>query len=348
MGKEIYPHVAGMGRQGADGIMVRRFVISTAIFFTLLSIFIDKGICGGELAGKEPLAEKPRFAGQFFEVLVPVENYSFVRSVLVVFGNKFGVQPRTPEEFDNCVWDHLLYSYEAFRRGITVQRGEIDKEIDDILKAGGADFDRKKDKEAYEKWIKGKTNEPVELFENQIKHLLEVQKVREQVMSEINPAVTNKEAYQAFLDEQNHLGVELTEFSEKDDAVEFYKKARANPGFWEEEKARRPKDFKNLGTVTLIFLMDLWKFPRDAVYKMMSMKKGEIYGPRPIYKGFGVFKVLAQRRADISQYKDNRNAYIEKVRAKKRYEGLGKWFENLKKEAEIVKNYDKDKGGKGV
>lgn len=350
MGEEIYSHMADLRRQGADGIMERKLRVFAVLFFILSFMLTDTDnvICVEESAQAAAPAENPRFAGQFFDVLVPIENYSFARSVLVVFGNKFGGQPRTPEEFDDCVWDHLLYSYEAFRRGIVVQREEIDKEIDDIMKSGGADFDWKKDKEAYAKWIKAKTNEPAELFENQIKHLLEIQKVRDRVMAEIEPAVTNKEAYQAFLDEQNHLGVELVEFAKKKDAIGFYQKAGANPGFWEEEKAMTPKNFKSLDAVTLIFLMDLWKFPRSAVYEMMRMKKGEIHGPSPIYRGYGVFKILGQRHADTSQYKNGKAAYFEKIKARKRYEGLGKWFENLKSEAKIIKNYNKEKGGKGA
>jgi hypothetical protein len=221
----------------------------------------------------------------------------------------------------------------------------VEKEIESILKSGGADFAWKENKDAYAKWIKTKTNEPVELFENQLKHLLEVQKLREQVMAEMKPQVTNKEVYQAFLDEHNSLGVELMEFEKKETAAEFYKKAKSDPGFWEAEKKLRPSEFKNIGTVTLIFLMDLWRFQRSALYRMMSMKDGDVYGPSPIYKGYGVFKVMAKKPADVSQYRKAKDSYSEKVKGRKKYEALGKWFEDLKKEAHIIKYYNR--GGKG-
>jgi parvulin-like peptidyl-prolyl isomerase len=81
--------------------------------------------------------------------------------------------------------------------------------------------------------------------------------------------------------------------------------------------------------------MDLWGFPKDAAYKMMKMEIGEFYPPAPIYKGFGVFKILEKRIADEAKYPQRKDSYYEQIRSKKRYEGLKEWIKDLKQRASI-------------
>ena len=125
------------------------------------------------------------------------------------------------------------------------------------------------------------------------------------------------------------------QFEAQKEAEEFYRAARANQKFWEEQKAERPKDFKRPGFVALEFLMNMWGLPNDAVYKMMRMEIGEIYPPAPIYKGYGVFRVLEKRPADESSYPQLKGSYYEQIKMKKKYEGLNEWVKNLKQEAKI-------------
>ena len=231
-------------------------------------------------------------------------------------------------------------SFEAFRRGIAVSQEEIDEEINKILAADKAEFDWKKDRDAYEKWVNDKTNEPAEIFEGQIKHLIQLHKLRQKIMESIDPPVSGKEAYREFLNEHNSLGVELVQFENKKEAVLFYKKAKSYRDFWEREKEKRPKDFKRPGNVSLEFLIDMWRFPRDACYRMLKMKPGQIHPPAPIYKGYGLFKILTKRRADKSMYPKVKESYYEQIRNRKKFEVLGEWFEDLKKQANIQK-YDK-------
>ena len=69
------------------------------------------------------------FAGRIFEAQVPLDNYLFVKGALSVFGNKFGPAPANEEEEERYVWDQLLLSYEAFRRGVTVNQEEVEEEV---------------------------------------------------------------------------------------------------------------------------------------------------------------------------------------------------------------------------
>lgn len=284
----------------------------------------------------------PQFAGEFFDIQVPLQNYYFIKGVISVFGNKWGPAPQSSEDLEKVIWDQLLMSFEAFRRGVEVSQEEVDEEITKILAAERVGFDWKKDRDSYEKWVKDKTNEPAEIFEGQIKHLIQIHKLRQQIMESMDPPVSSKEAFEEFLNEHNNLGVELVQFDEKKDADNFYKKTRRNSKFWEEERGRRPKDFKRPGNVSLEFLIDIWGFRKDDAYEMMKARVGDIYPPAPIYNGYAVFKILAQGHADKSYFKKEsvRKSYYDQIKDKKRLKVLVTWFEDLKKQANIQK-YDK-------
>lgn len=282
----------------------------------------------------------PQFAGEFFGIRVTLQNYYFIKGVISVFGNKWGPQPQSQEELEKAIWDQLLMSFEAFRRGIEVNQEEVDEEINKILAAEKVEFDWKKDKASYEKWVKDKTNELAEIFEGQLKHLIQIHKLRQQIMDSIDPPVSEKEAYQEFMNENSNLGVELAQFGDKKDAMLFYEKARRNKNFWEDEKKKRPEDFKKPGTVSLEFLIDIWGFQKEAAYGMMNCKTGDIYPPAPIYKGCGVFKILTQVHADKASFKKEnvKKSYYDQIRDRKRLEALTAWFEGFKKEANIKKD----------
>jgi len=285
--------------------------------------------------GEEAVKNSPQYVGEFFGIKVPEKNHFFIKSALTVFGNRFGSQPKNAIEEEKCVWDQLLLSFEAFRRNINVSQKDVDGEVLKILQADKVGFDRKKDPPAYEKWVKEKTGEPARVLEEQIRHFLQVEKLRAEIMESISAAVTIKEACREFMDERSMLSVEFVRFTEKKEADKFYDSAKKNSRFWDKEKKKRPGDFKGMGAVSLVFLMDIWKFPRRAVYDMMRVKQGSIYPPADVFEGYGVFKVLEQRVANKADFAKSKAYYFAKVKRRKKYEGLNKWFEELKKEANI-------------
>ena len=318
------------------GFTRRLFYFIAAVCFR--GMFFDCNSLAQEIdsSNSDQLAVKSA-AGRLFELDVPRDNYLFIKGVLSVFGNKFGEPPRNPQEEENCVWDQLVLSYEAYRRGIVVGPDEIEAEVKKILEADKAAFDFEADRPAYEKWVKEKVNAPVEFFENQIRHLIQLEKTRQQVMDTIEPRVSEAEARQEFLNEYNSLSVELVEFADLKEARDFYNKVKGRSGFWDEEKAGNTWEFRRPGFVALEFLMDIWRFPKDAAYKMMKLKAGSIYAPMPIYKGYGVCKVLDTRPADEREFQKERikESYYQQLRTRKKYEGLDAWFRGLKKQANV-------------
>lgn len=299
------------------------------------------------LASSPAQAAAPELAGEFLDVEVPYQNYAFVRNTVTVFGNKWGPVPKTDEERENLAWEQLLLSYESFRRNITVSQEEVDTEIANVLAEQKAAFDHKANRDAFEKWTLEKAGEPAELFENQIRHLLQIEKLRQQVIESIAPQVEGKEALEEFLNEYNSLSVTIAQFDSDKEAQGFYQKVKRKPKLWQEEEGRNPDIFRSPGFVTLQFLMDIWRFPKEAVYKMLKMKKGEFYPPAPIYKGYAVFRINETRIANKKEFAKEkiRERYFEKIKRRKQYEGYNQWLKNFKEQAKI-KIYS-EKGGKG-
>jgi len=169
--------------------------------------------------------ETPEFAGELFGQPVPMGNYYFAKRVVQTFSAKWRGTPKTMEELEDLTWQELLFSFEAFRRGIEVTADDIDKEIEKILKAHKAEFSFRTDKEEYQKWTKENIGVPIEYFRNQMEHLVKLEKLRKETLESFEPEVTDEEAYQKFLDEYNSLSVELIRIDDLDQAKDFYQKA---------------------------------------------------------------------------------------------------------------------------
>jgi hypothetical protein len=80
-------------------------------------------------------------------------------------------------------------------------------------------------------------------------------------------------------------------------------------------------------------LIELWKIPRDDVYAMLKQEVGSFYPPTPMYRGYGVFRILEKRLAQEADFPQHRSAYFDQIRQKKQYEELTRWIEKLKEES---------------
>lgn len=300
--------------------------------FCILSILLPLAVTRGQ----ETKEENKEVAGEIFGTPVPIGNYYFAKRTLMVFGTKWGLEPATAQQLEDAVWDNLLLSFEAYRRNIEVSDQELEEEITKTLGSEKLDFNWKENKEAYEGWLKNKLNEDSQLFGNQLKYLIQIKKLRQLILDGISPGVTEEEALQKFIDEYNTLDTELAQFENEKDAQEFYKKIKSNKGFWEKQAKDNPKLFRNPGFVSTEFLMDMWKYPKDDVHKMMQAKPGTINPPMPIYGGkFGIARVLKVRQALRSEFPKLRESYFEKIKMQKKHNGLDEWFKKFKEEANI-------------
>ncbi len=286
---------------------------------------------------KSAVVSETDFAGEFskFGVQVPMTNYYFIKGAVSVFGTRWGASPTTPEELESAVWDQLVLSFEAYRRKIEVKQEDLDNEIAKVLESEKVEFDWRKDSAAYAAWAKEKLNVSVETLQNFLRHLLQLENLRKQVLDEFKPSVTEDEARQEFRNEHNSLELELAQFDKLEDAQEYFKTMK-DPKKWEEQNKSDPKYYKHPGFVSLEFLIFMWKIPKDDLYKMMKMEVNTIYAPIPVYKGYGVIRILNKRPAveeDFAKYKDS---YFKQVEMNKKYDQLKEWVSKLKSDAGIV------------
>ncbi len=307
-------------------------LIAAAVSLLVLSVTSNPVISAAEIKA----GQKNEYIGEFsgWQTQVPWSNYHFIKSAIMVFGTKWGATPQTEQELEDRVWEQLALSYEAFRREVKVEDKELDEEIEKLTKNEKAAFDWKKDKEAYAAWVKDKTRESVELFQNQLRHLIQLEKLRKQVLDSFKPEVSEEEAKSEFINEYNSIELELKQFDQLKDAEDFYRKMK-DPKSWEKESKIDPKFSQHPGFVSFEFLINIWKIPKYDLYKMLEMDIDSIYPPVPVYKGYGVMRILKKRPADPAEFPKVRDSYFKQVEMIKKYEELGVWLKKLKEDAGI-------------
>jgi len=284
---------------------------------------------------QEPPSSQPEIIGTIFASPVPLSNYNFVRSTIAVFGNYWGKEPKNQQELDEAIWEQLVLSFEAFRRNITVTDEELQQQLAQLLEKEKVDFDYKADSQALAKWVSQKTNEPLELFLNQLRHLVQLQKLLNEVKNSFNPLVRNQEVEDRFYAENNHLDLEFAYFKEEKKAWEFFNQARKDKKFWDKAKKDSSQIFRRTSLVTIIFLAEAWKFPKDELYRIAKLPLGTIYKPLPIYNGYVVAKCLNMRLAKPEDFSRQRYVYYDKVLNQKKEEVLKEWIRKLKNDAKI-------------
>ncbi len=305
-----------------------------AVLMTSLFLFFNQALLSAETEQDKKAEE---VAGKIFGAPVSMGNYYFAKRALMVFGVKWGSEPANEEELEAKVWDNLLLSFEAFRRGIEVSVPEVEEEISKTLKSEKLDFNWKENKVAFDEWLKVKMNENSELFTNQLRYLIQIKKLREQVVAGFSPIVTEEETHQEFLNEYNTLELELAQFDSLKDAQDFFKKIKNNTKLWEKEMKKNPKISRRPGFVALEFLMDMWKVPKDALYEILKINEGAIYPEIvTIYSNkSAAIRLIKKKVAQEEEFVKLKQSYFDQVTLKKKYESLDNWFKNLRKEADI-------------
>ncbi len=282
-------------------------------------------------SGAAPGQEIP---GEIFGVPVSMGNYYFAKRVAWMFPRPWGASDLPETERENAVWESLIFHYEAYQRGIAPSEQEVESMINAFLKDEKQPFTRGGDPEAYRRWVVEKAREEPELFENQVRFLIQIRKLRDKLLQEQKVAVSEEEMRQVFLDEQNHVGGEMVVFDTKDEAQAFYEKVKS-PKAWEKMKADGRQKVRPVSLMTLEAYMDLWSIPNDQMYAFHGMKLGSVGPPMPFGKQWCVYRLLDKRVGNLEDFQKGRDAYFKKVEMKKKYEGMKQQLEELKKAAQL-------------
>jgi len=283
-------------------------------------------------AAQTPLAEG-EIAGEIFGIPIPMSNYYFAKRVHLTFKDDEAVK-FTPQQMEDCIFQNLIYSYEANKRGIKVTDEEMDQWIDSVLQAVNVKIEHKKDPEAYKKWITESLKEEVILFENQMRYLAEIEKLKREMVKEMKVEVSEDEMLEDFMNIQNHVGGEYTLFETKEEAETFYEKYK-NQLDWEAMKKEKPDLVKPFSLITIQAIIDLWGVPKEEINAFHQLALGSVGKPLPFGRKWGVFRLLEERTGKPEDYNAKKEDNRKRVEIRKQYKARDQWLKDIIKEANL-------------
>lgn len=263
-----------------------------------------------------------------------MENYLFAKRVAVMFPEPWGAADLPPERQKEIVWESLILHYEGFRRGIAVSQEEMEATINEFLKGARQTFTRQGDPEAYRLWVGEQAREDVELFENQVRYLSQIRKLKDQVFQESRVSATEEELKEEFLNEKNHVGGEMVLFESKAEADDFYNRFR-DPRKWNGMKASGKQTVRPVSIMTLEAYIELWGVPKEQMVAFHAMAIGSVGPPMPFGKQWCVYRLLEKRTGNLADFPKEKESYQKQVEMKKKYVALKQWISDLKTAANL-------------
>ena len=273
--------------------------------------------------------------GEIFGVPVPAHNYYFAKRVAYMYPGPWGANDLPEAEREAFVWDSLILHFESYRRGIEALDSEVEQMANSILDTQKQTFTRSGDPEKYKAWIREQTQQEPELFENQLKFMIQIHKLKEQVREAQQVAATEEEMQQEFLNEQNHVGGEAVMFDSKDQAQAFYEQVKSAKD-WEKMKKKGDRTVRPISLMTLEAYMDLWGIPKDQMYAFHGSEIGTVGPPMPFGTNqWAVYRLLEKRTGDLKDFPEKHEYYEKQMQAKKKWEGLQAWLKQVKASAQL-------------
>ncbi len=301
--------------------------------FFIVFLFMVPSPAWGEPSSPSTEPSADGVAGYLFGVPVPVGNYAFAKRVSYLFPHPWE-EGLSGADREQAIWEALILHYESFRRGVSVSEEELEKRINSVLKHQQQSFAKSQDPQAYQRWVKEAVGEDVELFENQMRYLLQIDKLKDQVRQSLPVSVTEQEMQEEFLNEKHHVGGEMVTFETKEAAQTFDEQVK-DPKAWEAMKAKGEYKVRPVSLMTLEAYMDLWGIPKERMYAFHAMEIGSVGPPMPFGKQWCVYRLLEKRTGDLKDFPNERDAYVKQLTVKKQYEALKRWIDELKTSAHL-------------
>jgi hypothetical protein len=286
-----------------------------------------------EAPGASTKPSEQSVVGYIFGVPVPAGNYYFAKRVASMYPRP-GEERLEPADRERVVWEALILHYEAFRRGVTASDQQLEERINTVLSSQQQSFTKSGDQQAYIRWVKETVGEDVELFENQMRFLLEIDLLKDRMRPTFPVTVTEQEMQEEFLNERHHVGGEMAVFETREDAQAFYERVK-DPAQWEASKATGQPPIKPVGLMTLEAYIDLWGVPKDQIYAFHAMETGSVGPPMPFGKQWCVYRLLEKRTGNLADFPARRDAYYRQIKERKQYESLKQWVQNLRAAAHL-------------
>jgi len=281
----------------------------------------------------QPASPTTELAGQIFDVPVPMGNYYFAKRVHGMFQTP-EERSMTPEQMEQHIWHNLVLSFEASRRQIEVTEEEFSQWVDSVLSVLELKFTRTEKPDEYKKWVEETLKQSVELFENQMRYLATIEKLKREIVNEMQVTVTEEEMRQDYLNTENHVGGEYLLFETQADADAFYENNK-DIAKWESYKAANSDKVKPFMLITVQAIVDLWGVPQEKIDEFHAMPIGQVGKPLPFGNQVGVFRLLDKRTGDFSNFDSKKENLQKRVEARKKYQAGQDWIKNIDREAKI-------------
>ncbi len=286
-----------------------------------------------KVASETPAMSNTDLAGEIFGAPVPIGNYYFAKQVHGTFQTP-EERKMTAEEMEKNIWHNLILSFEASRRKIEVTEKEFEEWVDSVLTALELKFSRAKEPEKYKEWIEVTLKGTVELFENQMRYLATIEKLKREMVKEMQVTVSEDEMKDDFMNTENHVGGEYTLFDTKNEADDFYS-ANHEAKAWDDYKLQNAVKIKPFMLITLQAIIDLWGVPHDQIYEFHGMTLGTVGKPLPFGTKWGVFRLQEKRTGNLADLDAQREKLKSRVEARKKYQARNDWLEEIDKQAQI-------------
>ena len=287
-------------------------------------------------ANPQPTAAKSpgKVAGEIFGASVSMGNYLFAKQVAEMFVRPWGGADLTESERQAFIWEQLLLHYEAFRRGIAPADTEVEDLVNEFLKGNKQSYTRHDNPDAYRQWVTGEVHESVELFENQMRYVLQIKKLKDSIYAQQQVTITDEELKQEFLTETHHVGGEMVVFDGQTEAETFYERVK-DAGGWERMRALGAHPIRPVNLMTLEAYMDLWRIPKEQIYALHAMAIGSVGPPMPFGEQWCVYRLLEKRIGDLNDFLAKRDSCVQQLENRKKYRATLDRIEELKQSAHL-------------
>jgi hypothetical protein len=240
----------------------------------------------------------------------------------------------TPEQMEKHIWHNLVLSFEASRRQIELTPEEFDQWVDSVLQVLELPFTRTQEPEKYKAWVQDTLKQSVELFENQMRYLAQIEKLKREMIKEMQVTVTEEEMIEDFMSVGNHVGGEFLLFKTKEEADDFYQKHR-DAAAWESYKSENSDKIRPFHPITVQAIVDLWGVPRQQINAFHALPIGTVGEPMPFGADWGVFRLLEKRTGEMANFEKERENVKKRVEIRKQYQARDAWVDNLDERAQI-------------
>jgi peptidylprolyl isomerase len=278
----------------------------------------------------------PPAVGEAFGKPILKEEFDFALKTTGIF-NVSGQEPASDQERRNEVWKHITFLREATKRGIQASQEEVAQEMTRLLAEKNIAYGSYN----YHEFVKANFQEDSVVFEKRVRDLLTVKKMLDTILHPPAPKITDQDAKQKFLNQYNSMATEFVRYPTLAEAQTFHKSITKKK--WDAQKAANKKWCTPTGHISLEALIDLWQVPTQDAYRIHAMELGKISAPAKMVNGYGVFRLIEKKSADLKDYTEaKKKEYFKVLEQVYYYDKTQKVIQDIVKEA-ALKDYARDK-----